>query len=120
MGNPKWLIFIFSVWIIVAILGGIIEGAYFGGGEAGIFNTLTNLPLFSDEGSFTGKAVATFFSADSWGALFSILTFDFAFFSGATEIFRWVFFMPFALSILISFGFFLLSHIPIIGRGGSG
>jgi len=116
MSNPKWLIFIISVWVTLTVLGTIMEAAWFeSGSEETIMSTLVALPIFTEGGSVIG----TILSADAWGALYNILTLNFAFLTGGAEIVRWIIFLPIAATFTILFGFFLMSHIPVIGRGSS-
>lgn len=116
MSNPKWLIFIISTWVTLTILGTIMEAAWFeSGSEETIMSTLLALPIFTEGGSVVG----TVLSASAWRALFDIMTLNFAFFTGGATLIRWIIFLPVAAAFTILFGFFLLSHIPIIGRGSS-
>lgn len=116
MSNPKWLIFIISVWVTLTVLGTIMEAAWFeSGSEETIMSTLIALPIFTEGGSVIG----TVLSADAWGALFSIFTLDFAFLAGGAVIIRWIIFLPIAATFSILFLFFIMSHIPVIGRGTS-
>lgn len=115
MSNPKWLIFIVSVWITIMILGTIMEAAWVGKGETSIMNTLQTLPVFVENGSVIGAVI----DPSSWGALYSMMTLNFAFFDESTEIIRWIVFLPLAIPFTILFLFFLASHLPVIGRGSS-
>lgn len=112
--SPKWIIFIVMVWVILALLGGIIEGAYLGSGEASVLNTMMNAPIFTGEGNFFVNAAATFFDSAFWGALFTMLLFDFAMFEGTMAIFQWLFFMPIAIGVIVSFS---LAFFRGVGSG---
>lgn len=90
------------VWIVLALLGGVVEGAYLGDTEAGTLNTLMNAPIFTGEGTFFANAAATFFDIPFWGALGTMLVFDFAMFTGTMAVFQWLFFTPLAIGVLFS------------------
>ena len=116
MSNPKWLIFIISVWVTLTVLGTIMEAAWFeSGSEESTMSALLALPIFTEDGSVVGTVI----SPNSWGALYNILTLNFAFFTGEAAIIRWIIFLPLSAAFTILFLFFLASHVPIIGRGTS-
>ena len=116
MSNPKWLIFIFSIWITLTIIGTIMEAAWFeSGSEETIMSSLLALPVFTESGSVVG----TVLSADTYAALYNVMSLNFAFFTGGAAILRWIIFLPIALTFAILFLFFIMSHIPVIGRGTS-
>ena len=116
MSNPKWLIFIFSIWITLTIIGTIMEAAWFeSGSEETIMSSLLALPVFTEGGSVIG----TVMSADTYAAIYSAMSLNFAFFTGGTVIIRWLVFLPIAVTFSILFLFFIMSHIPVIGRGTS-
>jgi len=99
----KWLFYTVTVWTVLAFLCGLVEGAMV---TAGAQNTLNTI-MQSD-----------FASSAFWSSLADMMTFNFpALFSGSYTMLRWVFFMPLALTFGVMMGGFILSHIPIIGRG---
>ncbi|MBA7675816.1 hypothetical protein ES703_84054 [subsurface metagenome] len=86
------------------MLGGVIEGAFLGTGagtEQGVLNTLMSSKVMTST-SIWGKMAAVFTELDFWEATLKMFTFDFAMFEGGTEIFRWIFFLPIAISIGVS------------------
>ncbi|MBA7645847.1 hypothetical protein ES703_53606 [subsurface metagenome] len=98
------MIFLTMSWIVLAMLGGVIEGAFLGTGagtEQGVLNTLASSPIMTST-SIWGKIAGVFTDGAFWGALAKMFTFDFAMFEGGTEIFRWIFFLPIAISIGVS------------------
>jgi len=99
------------VWVILALLGGIIEGAYLGNNEEATLNVLMNAPIFTGESGFFVSAASTFFDGAFWGAIGTMLIFDFAMFEGTMAIFQWIFFMPLAIAIFVSFGLALFRGV---------
>ena len=102
--NPKWPIFIITAWIVIALICGVIEGAYIGNGtgtEISILNILINPQIAVDQqtwGPLAWLAVPV-----AWiTAFLQMLSFDFAQFHDEWEIFRWIFFLPIAISFAIS------------------
>jgi len=99
--SPKWIIFLITTWLILAILGGVIEGAYVGTGagtEQTVLNTLMNCKVMTST-TIWGKISGVFTDSSFFWAMFKVLTFDFVFFTGVWEIVRWVFFLPIAIAI---------------------
>ncbi len=101
----KIIVFVTTIWIVVSLICGAIEGALLGSGGASqdVLSTL----MESDFGS-----------SSFWGALVAMITFDFpTLFQGPYAILQWVFFLPLLLAFGVMFGGFILAHIPLIGRG---
>lgn len=106
----RLLILVISVWIIMAILGGIGEGVYLGQHEysdtttteeEGVINTLTNWKFLTAD-TLWGKFTGLFTDMGFYISLFQLATFDFAFFTGSWGIFRWVFFFPLTIALVAS------------------
>ena len=102
----KWIIFTVSVWIVLSFLCGIVEGALLSGGTGETQSTLNTLMK------------ANFASMDFWKSLGSMIVFNFpALFTGSYKMLQWIFFLPLAMAFGMMMGGFILSHIPVIGRG---
>lgn len=89
------------LWIVAAMVGAIIEGATLSGNETGVLDDLTSwteVKTTESWGVFRAVgALPGFFSA-----LFTVLTFDFAFFDGTWELVRWFVLVP--LMVTVVFG----------------
>lgn len=99
--SPKWTILILMVWLVLALLGGIIEGAYMGTNESSALNTLLNTPLVTSNNPVWGF-IQTIFDFDTWSALAHMAFFDFAMFEGTMAIFQWIFFFPLSIAFMLS------------------
>jgi len=99
--SPKWIIFLVMAWVILALLGGVIEMEYVGDREQASLNTLMNAPMLSST-TLWGKVVGMFTDWAWFGALMKMLLFDFAMFTGIWEIFRWIFFLPISIAFIVS------------------
>jgi len=97
----KWLVLVVSIWILLALLGGIMEGAYLEGDEQGTLNTLMSSRVMTST-TFLGRIAGIFTDGAFWGALFSILTFQFAMFTGPWVMLQWVFFLPLAVATVVT------------------
>ena len=100
----SWLIGITSLFIVLSLISGVIEGVYLGGAE----DTQTVLEsLFSPATPSTttllGIDVTALAATWNWfTALFGLLFFDYAFFDGEWQIIRWIIFIPVGLATVIS------------------
>lgn len=101
--NPKWVIGIVTLWLILGLLGGVIENAYLGSDEQSKLNTLMTPLLAESTWDFIGKMVTALITPAWWGALVGMFMFDFAMFTGAMVIFQWILFLPLATGVIISF-----------------
>ena len=114
--NPKWIIFLVTAWLILALLGGVIDNAFIGtgsGSEQSTLNTLMSFKVFTGIEVF-GIVTLPLPNLAFFGALVQLFTFDLAMFEGSTEIFRWMFFLPIAIAIGISF---MLALFRGVGSG---
>lgn len=111
------------LWMVCSVLGLVIEDYYIGeSGQGGTLNQLmtsTGLTTESGEpGNF--KLTAALVSPDFYKAMASVISFNFAFFTGAWSVFRWIFFIPLAVGIGVNVVWTAMSHIPLFGRGSGG
>ena len=97
----KYLALLVFLWVVAAVLGGVIEGAALGENETGVLNILTSWAEVNTAESWSivkvVQALPSFFSS-----LFELMTFDFAFFDGGWELVRWFLFVP--LMVTVVFG----------------
>ena len=97
----KYLALIVFLWVVAAVLGGVIEGATLSSNETSVLDNLTSWSEINTAESWgTFKfltALPSFFSS-----LFTLMTFDFAFFDGGWELVRWFLFVP--LMVMTVFG----------------
>lgn len=102
--NPKWLMGIVMLYLVLAVWSGILEGSYITDNQTGIFNTLMN----QQQLSFSDPASAVFSSfvitGDILAALWKMFWWDFAQFHGEFGIFRLILI---ALSIGVVFAIVL-------------
>jgi len=89
------------LWIVAAMVGAIIEGATLSANETGTLHDLTSwqeVKTTESWGAFRAiGALPGFFSS-----LFTIMTFNFAFFDGQWELVRWIILVP--LMVTVVFG----------------
>jgi len=108
--NPKWLIGIISLFLMLSILSGILEGAYLGDSELADVRRFTQAP-FTEPWAMPGWIV---------GILSKVLFFDYAFFHGEWAILRYIFFLPIGIGVIISYGALLFQAAVVALRGAVG
>ena len=100
--NPKWIIGIITLWVLLGLMGGIIEHAYLGGDEESKLEILL-APLLADSiWEFLGSMVSSVTTMDWWSALIGMFMMNFAMFTGVWIVVQWVFFLPLAIAVSIS------------------
>jgi len=110
--NPKWMIGIITLWLMLGLIGGIIEYAYLGeGGETSKLEVLIAPLLANSIGGFIGSVVTAVTTMDWWSALVGMFLMDFAMFTGVWVIVQWVFFLPLVAAVSISFVITLLQIV---------
>jgi hypothetical protein len=102
----KWVVFMLTLWIVVAFMVGIAEGAMIGGmvDADGQPITMSMIERLTD-GSVGEKV----------GAFLGMMRFNFSIFDGDWAILQWIFFLPFA----VAFGIFAAAYTwrAVLGRG---
>jgi len=83
----KWFIFLIMTYVICALLGTILDSAFLGAGEQSYITTI----MATSANPLTWAPMVSAFA--------SILIWDFSFWYGWYEIFRWVFFIPLTVGI---------------------
>ncbi len=102
----KWIVFVLSLWIVLGVLGGIVEQSFFTAGRdsgQGTLNTLMSFRIFT---SLTGSGwiPIPIPNLEWFNALKTVATFDFVFFQNpAGQIIRWIMFLPLGIAMGISF-----------------
>ncbi len=113
MLTPKYIAFIFFIWITGSILGTVMEQEQFGSTEETTLSQLTVWQEISSEESWglfdVVSLVPGFFTA-----LFQILTFQFAFITGPLVYIRWIVLAP--ITAMIMWGLTVV-FIGILRRG---
>jgi len=102
MTNPKWLTGILTLFVILTLFSGLLEGAYLGAGEVSKLRVLMS-PDFP-------PSLAWF--SNVWG----VLWFDYAFFHGSWVIFRYAIFWPITIGLLVSYGALLFQAVVVAFR----
>ena len=102
----KWVVFVLSLWIVLGLLGGIVEQSFFTAGEdsgTGTLNTLMSMRIFTSL-SGSGWIPIPVPNLEWFNALKTVGTFDFVFFqNSAGQIIRWIMFLPLGMAMGISF-----------------
>lgn len=99
---PKWIIAMSMTFVVCMLINGWIEMQYLGNANAGVLHT-----LFTgyQEIEFTNPIIAIgSFVSVAWTYIrlvFAVLTWDYAFFHDAWEIFRYIF-MCISIGITVS------------------
>ena len=122
----KWIVFVVTAWILVSLLGGVVENVVIGGAvdpatglpiQTSVLNDLMSSPVMTNQ-SFGAKVSAMFTDTQFWSAIAAMVTFNFpAIFHGAWGMLQWAFFLPFCIAFIIMMGGYIMAHIPVIGRG---
>lgn len=99
--KTSWFIGILTLFVLMSLVSGIIEMQYLGGQEnsEAIFERLFSSPALSWDILFA-----------AWDALW----FNYAFFTGAWQIVRWVLFMPIGAATAINLMLILVSALSNI------
>lgn len=100
------IVFTATIWIVLSFLCGICEGALLSGEDGATQSTLNTL------------ANSDFASWEFAKALGKMIMFDYpTMFEGSWAMVQWIFFLPLAIGFGVMFAGFVISHIPLIGRG---
>lgn len=102
--STKWLVGIITIYVIGCIVCGVIEYTYFTQGATdNLFGLINNIRGIS----FTNPLTAlTDILLDIWYTakiIFSIILWDYSFFSGGYEIVKYIVFWPLSIGFFVSF-----------------
>lgn len=106
--DNKWIIFAVMLWIIGMLFGATYDkvdiGTYDPGGQSmtTTLNYLTNMKNIAYSTDATGASSFVGVNTDYFKTLWQVMTFDFGFFDGGAEIFRWILLMPISVGILFA------------------
>ena len=106
--DNKWVIFAVTLWMIGMFLGATFDkvdiGTYSPGGTpmTTTFNYLTNMKNIAYSTDATGASSFVGVNTNYFKVLWQMMTFDFGFFYGGAEIFRWIFLVPISVGILFA------------------
>lgn len=113
--NPKWIVGLGMLFIVLSIFNGIIEQSYIGSGKTNVFYTL--LSSYS-EASFSNPLIAIGSIVNVvWGTIqtvWAMFIFDYAQFEGSWQIVRFAFFLPISVALVVSL---ILSAVRGVSSG---
>lgn len=105
--NPKWIIGILTLFALLTLISGLIEGTYIGPNEVSTLQTFVRPPLTDPSAMWTWLTVT----------LWDVLWFDYAFFYGGWSIFKYALFWPISAGIVVSFLALLVQASIVAIRG---
>lgn len=105
MTNPKWLIAIATLFVALTLVCGILEGSYLGAGHTSLLAEFIRPPILNP------TAMMGWF-----GNLWNMLWFDYSMFHGGWAIFKYIFFWPISIGLVVSYGA-LLVQAAIVAIG---
>ena len=108
--NPKWIILVVSIWVVLGLMGGVMEGAYMGNDEHSTLNCLVTSQVMSAT-TLWGRISGIFTDGEFWSALLKLITFDLAMFVGAWEIFKWILFLPLTIALVLTIALAIIGAI---------
>jgi len=96
--NPKWLIGIFMLFVVLTLISGVLEGTYLGTEETSLLRRAISPPLERP------------WALPKWflDTVPSVLFFQYAFFHGEWRVFQYIFFWPISVGVMVSFGALLI------------
>lgn len=108
----KWIVFLVSLWIILAALGGVIETGFYGAEEETVLETLLSFRIFSTT-EVAGIVPVPLPNMKWFGALIKVFTFDFIMFQGTSygTMLHWMLFAPIGVAMALTFGLALIRGV---------
>jgi len=102
--KTSWFIGLFTLFIVLSLLSGIMELAYLGGSEdhSNVISTLMTAQIDTSTGLLGIVWSSLVLTKDIIVAIWSALWFDYAFFTGQYQIIRWAFFIPLSIGLIVS------------------
>jgi len=102
--KTSWFIGLFTLFITLSILSGIMEMVYLGGSEdhSNVISTLMTAQIDTSTGLLGILWSSIILTKDIIVAIWAALWFDYAFFEGQYQIIRWAFFFPVSIGLIIS------------------
>ena len=95
----KYIALLVFLWVVGAIVGGVIEGSTLGVNETGVLNNLMSWSEVSTSEAWGPlKVIAAL--PDFFKSVFDLMTLDFAFFDGHWELVRWLLFAPLMATVV--------------------
>ena len=101
--KTSWIIGIWILFIGGSIISGIVEMQYLSGStdEAGVFTNLMTAPVLGDNVNLFTIIGAVIKITVGWvGAIWDMLWWDYAFFTGGWVIFKWVLLFPLSIGLI--------------------
>jgi len=113
----KWVVFLVALWVGIAFVCGLCEGAYFADPDYGeregemskgqenksVVQDFFDTSLF-ESNSVTDK-IAGLVDIKMWGALIKIITLNFAIFQGDWQLVRYALLMPITVGVIYTLAY---------------
>lgn len=102
--KTSWIIGLFTLFIVLSLISGIIELAYLGGSEShsNVFSTLFTAEIDTSTSIWGTIWSSLILTKDIILAIWSALWFDYAFFEGQYQIIRWALLLPVSVGLIFS------------------
>lgn len=99
----KWLIGLFMAFTVLTIVSNIIQSAYYPeAAQITIFTVINNWGIAFSKGFFTGIGQVITSLGDLMNAMWTTFMFDYAFFYGGWEIFKYVVCWPISAGLAVT------------------
>lgn len=110
--STKWLVFLLSLWVILAALGAVIEAGFYGTAEETVLETLLSFRIFTTT-EVAGIVPVPVPNMEWFGALLKVFTLDFAMFQDTSygEMLHWMLFAPIGIAVALTFGLALMRGV---------
>ena len=103
--STKWIVFLVSLWIILAALGGMIDQTFYDSGDESSLEIIMNPALLTNTDADGVTTSWSIFGATYRGALLKLATLDFKMFLNTPYggMLHWMLFLPIGLAMLVTF-----------------
>ena len=106
---PKWIGFLFFIWVMAALVGSVVEGSNLLE-NASSMNIAQNITSYKESWAETDVGPIRMPSPNPafFGSIYKMMTLDFPIFDGGWELVRWIVLGPIAATIVYGLvsGFF--------------
>lgn len=92
------------LFVVCSLISGIMEMEYLSGSsdQESVFERLLSPPVITGSNVIGVMWSGLTTTWDYLTAFFAVLTFDYAFFSGAYQIIRWIIFLPIGIAMILT------------------
>lgn len=103
--KTSWIIGIFTMFILLSLISGILEAQYLGGQEDQVdtFTKLMSPPSFTSMNPLNVLWTVVTIGWHYLTAFWDMLWFNYAFFTGGWTIIKWIVFFPISIGVVFSF-----------------